>query len=204
MRKGVQLIKKFVKYLGYINTNYDRVSPFPFMLWFSISLCVWAFSKLGFSFEFIFANATYLNVIYGTVICTSIMLVSCILLPWQKVTDKYYKSAHAVSKIFSDTAMGSAGFIAVAGLYNGNYLPVGLLVLGLVIYVLVGNHVFHSIFNENIGTRRFFKEIDKKSNTRIGTGEIERNIETKVLAFTSFIILMVGSGLMYVFNTVYA
>ncbi|WP_411959031.1 hypothetical protein ACK56M_21340 [Pseudomonas sp. s4] len=87
--------------------------------------------------------------------------------------------------------MGAAGFIAANGIYNEQYFAVTLLVSGVFLYTLTGNHIYHSIFNENKGSRSFFKKIDEESNTRVGTGLAERDIERKVLAIASAITIAV-------------
>lgn len=198
------LKKESSPFMEFINNNFDRVSPTPFLIWFTISLLVWGLSIFGLSVDFIFSNATYLNITYGAVICTFIMLASCMALPFNVVTDKCFNKAYELSKLFSDTAMGAAGFVAVSGLYNEAYKAVGWLLLGITIYVLVGNHVYHSIFNENKGSRRFFRKIDSKSNTRIDDGKIERDIEKTILFFSALVILLVSGGLVYVFSQVHA
>ena len=190
--------------MEYINNHFDRVSPKPFIVWFIVSLLYWALSAFGLPVDFILANATFLNVTYGAVICTTIMLISCILLPVNKISDKYFHKAYELSKLFSDTAMGAAGFVVVSGLYNEAYAAVAWLALGVAIYVLAGNHVYHSIFNENKGSRKFFKKIDIESNTRIGSGTVERDIETTTLSFAAIVILLVSAGLIYVFSKVQA
>lgn len=190
--------------MEFINTHFDRVSPKPFLVWLTVSFFVWAVSCIGFNVDFIFANATYLNVTYGAVICTIIMIISCISLPFSKVPDEYFKKAHSLSSLFSDTALGASGFLFVAGLYNGALEAVFYLFLGVTLYVLIGNHIYHSIFNENKGSRRFFKKVDQDSNTRIGTGKIERDIEKTVLSFAAFVVLLMSCALVYVFAQVHA
>lgn len=91
--------------------------------------------------------------------------------------------------------MGAAGFIAAYGIYNKQCITVTLLISGVFIYTLTGNHIYHSIFNENKGSRRFFKKIDEESNTRVGTGLAERDIERKVLAIASAITIAVTAWL---------
>lgn len=189
--------------MEYINRNLDRVSPIQFLAWFSVGAIFWLLSSLlGFSTDYIFANATYINITYGTVISTLIMLLSCMLLPFDCVKEGFFKKAYAISKLFSDTAMGASGFIAIACIHNHLYKEVAFLTIGIIIYTLTGNHIFHSIFNETKGTRKYFRAIDASSGTRLGTGLIERDIEGKVLCFASVIISLVFVGLLFIFHTI--
>ncbi|RUR56358.1 hypothetical protein [Vreelandella populi] len=191
--------------MEFIDNHLDRVNPKPFIVWFLVSGIAWFASFLGMPLDFVFGNATYLNVVYGTVICTAIMFLSCILLPCPWVKDQFFHKAHSISKLFSDTALGASGFIAVGAIHNDKYQAVALLLVGVLVYVLVGNHIFHSIFNENKGSLRFFRKIDKISSTKLGDdAEMERNIEKMALAITASIASIVIMWLFYVFSTIRA
>lgn len=178
-----------------MENNFDRVSPVPFLSSFAAGAVIWALSALGLPLEYIFANSTYINIIYGSVIGTAIMLTSCVLTCFPKANDLIVHKAYSVFRFFTDAAMAAAGFIAISGLYNEHYSSVMLLALGIATYTLAGNHLYHSIFNDHKGSRKLTKEIDETSGTRIGRGLVERDIERKVLATASIVISFLAAWL---------
>lgn len=181
--------------MKFIEDHFDRVSPHPFFAWLIVSITFIFLSPSELTIEFVKANSTYLNITYGAVISTLIMLICCMLIGYTRLKEKPLKILYSVSRLFSDTAMGAAGFIAANGIYNEQYFAVTLLASGVFLYTLTGNHIYHSIFNENKGSRSFFKKIDEESNTRVGTGLAERDIERKVLAIASAITIAVTAWL---------
>jgi hypothetical protein len=185
--------------MNFINDNFDRVSPYPFLAWFAIGMIFIALTHVGLPMDFIEANSTFLNISYGVFISTILMLVCCVLLYFDKTNTTYLSRIHSLSRLFSDTAMGAAGFIVTSTVYQQDYAAAAGLSLGFAVYTLTGNHLYHVIFNENKGSRKLFRDIDEKSNTRVGKGLIERDIERKVVAFVSLIIAIASLGLGFTF-----
>ena len=76
------------------------------------------------------------------------MLTCCTLIGYAGITGKPLEIFYSASRLFSDTVMGAAGFIAANGIYNEQYFAVALLVSGVFLYTLTENHIYHSIFNK--------------------------------------------------------
>ncbi|MCA2441592.1 MULTISPECIES: hypothetical protein [Vibrio] len=179
----------------FIKKNFPRIDPSPLVIWTIASFFLLLFcSVTGISTDFIEGNATVINLFYGIAVTAIILPILILLLLWCEHDNCFYKYSHWVARLFSDTALGSAGFITVQFAFIDKNIEKGLWVFfGSLFFAIVTNHLFLAVFDQNRGSRKLVKSIDRSSNTEINS----RKVEVKVMAFSLFVAVLTAAGVLW-------
>ncbi|TKB51946.1 hypothetical protein [Ferrimonas aestuarii] len=179
----------------FIKKNFPRIDPSPLVIWTIASLFLLLFcSVTGISTDFIEGNATVINLFYGIAVTAIILPILILLLLWFEHDNCFYKYSHWVARLFSDTALGSAGFITVQFVFIDKNVEKGLWVFfGSLLFAIVTNHLFLAVFDQNRGSRKLVKSIDRSSNTEISS----RKVEVKVMVFSLIVAVLTAGGVLW-------
>jgi len=181
-------VKKFLQ------DNFPRIDPSPFFIWAIGSSAIYQLPINGVERAFLENNATIINLIFGAVISAAFAALLIILLLFLSSQNRIFSYAHWISKLFSDTALGSAGFIfSVELLINNDWEHAAYLSLTIILYVILINHLFMVVFDDNTGTLKLVKSIDRCSDTEIPS----REIHIKTMAFAVIVSCLVAAGILF-------
>jgi len=185
------ILKEFLK------THFEYIDPSPFFIW---GLLAFIAHLSPIPTDYVQGNATVINLAIGAVIvsvCLSILIFTLVFFTPKK-GNKFFEYTHWFAKLFSDAALGSTGFIVVLeALVNENItLAFGICSLAL-LYIVVFNHVFLTVFNKDVGTRALVKnaDIDNGTDINLNSGDGYRKVEVYLMAGVLLVIIIVVLGI---------
>ena len=179
----------------FIKKNFPRIDPSPLIIWTIASLLLLGFCKVSnIPTDFIEGNATVINLFYGIAVTSIILPLLILSLLKFNHNNCFFKYSHWVARLFSDTALGSAGFITIQFIFIDKDVVKGLLVFfGSLVFAIISNHLFLAVFDQNRGSRKLVKSIDRSSNTEINS----RVVELKVMAFSLVVAGLTAVGVVW-------
>ena len=181
----------------FLEKHFAFIDPSPFFIWGLLALIA---HLLPIPTDYVKGNATAINLAIGAVIVSASLsiLIFALVFFTPKKENKFFEYTHWFSKLFSDAALGSTGFIVVLeALVNKDVFFAFVITLFALLYIVVFNHLFLTVFNKNVGTRALVNRVDISNNTDINlnTGDGYRKVEVYVMAGFLLIILCVVLGI---------
>ena len=176
--------------------HFAFIDPSQFFAWAILGLVSY-FTPI--SEPYLSANATLVNLVVGVSVVSA--LIGClmiVLLFFSRANESaLFEYAHWIAKLFSDAALGSAGFVVVFYALVKGQVEASLIVSGIALfYVVLANHIFLVIFDRDDGTRALLKRIDIASGTAINgnSGPGYRRLEIYLIAGALLLVTVVGLG----------
>ena len=176
--------------------HFAFIDPSQFFAWAILGLVSY-FTPI--SDSYLGANATLVNLVIGvSVVSIVIVFLMTVLLFFSRASESaLFEYAHWIAKLFSDAALGSAGFVVVFYALVKEQVEVSLIVSGIALfYVVLANHIFLVIFDRDDGTRALLKRIDIASGTAINgnSGPGYRRLEIYFITGALLLVTVVGLG----------
>ncbi|HAS6906035.1 TPA: hypothetical protein I7285_12780 [Vibrio parahaemolyticus] len=180
----------------WLDKSFSYIDPSPFVIW---AICAVVSFYTPLAGVYIEANATLINISLGAVITSICLSILVFLVVFIDSKDNcFFEYVHWIGKLFSDAALGSAGFVVILQAFLlKNYELATVITLISLVYVIAFNHVFLTIFNKNEGTKKLAKQIDLADKTDINGNEglSYRKLELRVMAGVLLTLMTIGSAL---------